>query len=178
MITEAGRVVAVDSDSLWVETIQRSTCNSCAAEKGCGQSLIAKWGGHTSYLRVLLEGRNSEAFHIDDKVEIGIPEDVVVKGSLFVYLLPLLFLVLGAWCGQSVFHSDLAAIVGAASGLLLGGGVVKWRSVQTRNDRRLQPVLMGGGLSASIVVGAAVAGTAVDGAAEDDESPVKLVDAP
>ncbi len=142
MIIESGRVVAVNSDSLWVETIQQSTCGSCAAEKGCGQGLIAKWGGHTSYLRVLLEGRNPEDFQIDQTVKIGVPEEVVVKGSLFVYLIPLLGLMLGAWLGQSLVASDVAAILGALGGLLLGGGVVRWRAYQTRNNPDLQPVLM------------------------------------
>ena len=142
MIIESGRVVAINSDSLWVETIQRSTCNSCAAEKGCGQGLIAKWGGHTSYLRVLLEGRNASAFHVDDTVEIGIPEEVVVKGSLFVYLVPLFLMILGAWAGQSLFGVDSAAMLGAVAGLLGGGLLVRLRAQQTRNDPSLQPVLV------------------------------------
>jgi len=142
MITETGRVVAVEDDGLWVETIQRSTCNSCAAEKGCGQSLVAKWGGHTSYLRVLLDGRSPEGFHVNDEVKIGIQEDVVVKGSLFVYLVPLLLLVLGAWLGQNWLFSEGAAIGGALLGLLAGAGLVKWHAKATRNDRRLQPVLL------------------------------------
>ena len=29
MLTETGRVVAVDDDGLWVETVRRSTCNAC-----------------------------------------------------------------------------------------------------------------------------------------------------
>lgn len=144
MITETGRVVAIEPDSLWVETIQRSTCSSCAAEKGCGQSLVAKWGGHTSYLRVLLEGRDPDTFHIDDQVTVGVPEDVVARGSLFVYLLPLLALVFGSWCGQSLFGTDAAAVLGAVLGLAMGGGLVRWRAYHTRNDRRLQPVLLDG----------------------------------
>lgn len=144
MITETGKVVAVENDCLWVETIQRSTCQSCAAEKGCGQSLVAKWGGHTSYLRVLLEGRSQDNYKLHDEVTIGVPEEVVANGSLFVYLVPLITLVLATLLGNALGFSEGATILTAAAGFLLGGGVVRWHSVKTRSDSRLQPVLIDG----------------------------------
>ena len=141
MITEAGRVVAIEADGLWVETIQRSTCSSCAAEKGCGQGLIARWGGHTSYLRVLLEGRDPEAFQVNDEITIAIPEDVVVKGSLFAYLLPLVLLLVGSGLGQQILQTDLASALGGLAGIALGAALVRWRAWVKRDDRRLQPVI-------------------------------------
>lgn len=142
MIKESGRVVAVETDSLWVETIQRSTCNSCAAEKGCGQSLLAKWGNQKAYLRVLLKGRDPQQFQIDDRVELGIPEDVIVSGSLFVYLTPLILMILSAWVGQTWWGSDLAAMLAGVLGLALGGLLVRWQAYRQRDDERLQPVLL------------------------------------
>lgn len=142
MIAETGRVVAIESDGLWVETIQRSTCGSCAAQKGCGQSLLARLAGHSSYLWVLLEGRDSRAYQLGDEIQLGIPEDVVVKGSLFVYLLPLLLMILGSGLAHSWFASEGLSVLGALAGLLFGGLVVRWRAQQTRFDPRLQPVLL------------------------------------
>ncbi len=142
MIIETGKVVSVEADGIWVETIQRSTCGSCAAEKGCGQSLMARLLGRTSYLRVLLEGRDPALFQPGDQVRIGIPEDVVVKGSLFVYFLPLLAMIAGAALAHREFGSEGLAILGAVVGLLLGAAYVRWRAWLTRNDNRLQPVLM------------------------------------
>ena len=40
MLTETGRVVAVDDDGLWVETVRRSTCNACGVRQGCGHGLL------------------------------------------------------------------------------------------------------------------------------------------
>ena len=77
MISETGRIVAIETDGLWVETIQRSTCGSCAAEKGCGQSLMARLMGHTSYLWVLLEGRDPADYRIDQEIQIGDRKSVV-----------------------------------------------------------------------------------------------------
>ncbi len=142
MISETGRIVAIEPDGLWVETIQRSTCGSCAAEKGCGQSLMARLMGHTSYLWVLLEGRDSSDYRLDQEVQIGVPETVVVKGSLFVYLTPLVGMIAGAGAAQQLWASDGPSALGALMGLLAGGALVRWRAHQTRYDRRLQPVLL------------------------------------
>ncbi len=146
MITETGKIVAIDEDALWVETIQSTTCQSCAAEKGCGQSLMAKWGGHSSYLRVLLDGRRSENFSLHDDVTIGVPEDVVANGSLFVYLLPLITMVLATLIADKLGLTEGAIILSALIGLLLGGGVVRWRSHLGRTDTRLQPVIIDGAI--------------------------------
>jgi sigma-E factor negative regulatory protein RseC len=142
MIRETGRVVAVETDCLWVETFQQSTCGTCAAQKGCGQSLLAKWGGHTSYLRVLLQGKDCSHYQINDSVSIGIAEDVLAKGALFVYLVPLLAMVIGAWAGHMWAQTDLVSLLGAGLGLLFGGGVVRWHAYMNRNNGRLQPVLL------------------------------------
>lgn len=146
MISESGRVVAVEQDSLWVETIQQSSCNSCAAKPGCGQGLMATWGLQTSHIRVLLGGRDSGAYPIGSWVEFGVPGAVVVNGSLFVYLLPLLGLVIGAGLGELWSASGSAAesvtAWSALLGFLLGGAIVRWHAFKTRNDPRLQPLLI------------------------------------
>ncbi len=142
MIAETGRVVAVEPNGLWVETIQRSTCGSCAAQKGCGQSLLARLAGHSSYLWILLEGRDPARYRLGDEIQLGIPENVVVKGSLFVYLLPLLFMIVGSGFADYWFASEGLSVLGAFLGLVLGGLLVRWRAQRTRFDPRLQPVLL------------------------------------
>lgn len=142
MITETGRIVAIEPEGLWVETIQRSTCGSCAAQKGCGQSLMSRLLGHTSYLWVLLEGRDAAQYQLGEEIRIGVPETVVVKGSLFVYLVPLLFMLVGAGLADTLTQSDGWSAIGAMLGLLAGGLLVRWRAHHTRYDRRLQPVLL------------------------------------
>lgn len=144
MIHEKGRIVAIEPEGIWVETIQRSTCNSCSAEKGCGQSLMARLSGHTSYLWVLLQGRDAADYQLGDEVEIGVPETVVVNGSLFAYLVPLLSMIFAAGLAQQQFVHEGLTILSAFIGLVVGGLVVRWRSHKTRFDSRLQPVLIDG----------------------------------
>lgn len=142
MISETGRVVAVESDGLWVETVQQSTCGNCAARNGCGQNLMARLMGHSSFLWVLLEGRSPDDYRTGQEVRIGVPEAVVVKGSLFVYLTPLLGLLAGAGLLHQLTASDGWSALGGLGGLLLGGLLVRLRAWQTRSDPRLQPVLL------------------------------------
>lgn len=142
MLIESGQVMATEEDCLWVETIQRSTCSSCSAQKGCGQSLLSKWAGRPQYLRVLLGARSSADFEVGSSVDIGIPEGVVALGAVFVYLFPLVAMVLGVAVGHLWFASELASVAGALLGVCLGGLLVRWHAQRNRNDARFQPVLL------------------------------------
>ncbi len=142
MLSETGRIVAVEDDALWVETIAQSTCGSCAAKKGCGQSLLSRFGARANYLRVLLDGRNAQHYRVNESVNIGIPEDVIVKGSLFVYLLPLLFMLVFAGIGHHYFEKEWVSILASLAGLAIGGGVVKLHALYHRNNPKMQPVLL------------------------------------
>jgi len=148
MILETGVVVAIESDSLWVETIQKSACEVCVAEKGCGQKFLSKLAGKTTSIRVLLNKRSPDTFLIGQSVTIAIPEDVIVMASLLVYLLP----TVGAVLGASVFDgSDLQSIFGALAGLLLGGLLVNLHSLKTRKDLRFNPVLIEDQIEPSVI---------------------------
>lgn len=142
MIHEIGRIVAVEPQRLQVETIQLSACGSCQAQKGCGHSLLAKFGVRASHLWILLEGRNHNDYSIGDEVDIGVPEDVIVAGSLFIYLVPIALLIAATLVAHQQALSDSATAFCAFLGLFLGGVIVRLRANQTRFDVRLQPVLV------------------------------------
>ena len=139
MITETGRVVGIDSDALWVETIQRSTCNSCSAQKGCGQGLMNKaFAGRRNQLRVLLRNQCADDFQLDDQVDICIPERALVGGAMLVYLLPLVTM-LAAMLGVSHFYvGDVAAASGALAGFVGGILVLRLHALLTSNNPAYQ----------------------------------------
>lgn len=139
MIVETGTVVAIESDSLWVETIQKTACEACVAQKGCGTRVLSKLTGKTNRIRVLLDRHSVDPITVGQDVDIAIPEDVIVKGSLLVYLLPVVCAVSGAWMAGSA--GDTGSMLGAICGLLAGGLVVNLHSKKTRNDLRTNPVL-------------------------------------
>ncbi|HWV14005.1 MAG TPA: SoxR reducing system RseC family protein [Cellvibrio sp.] len=142
MILETGRVMAIEPKGLWVETIQLSACGSCRAQKGCGHSALAKIGTSASQLWVLLDGRNPESYRLGDEVCIGVPEAVVAGGAMFIYMVPLLTMLVATFTAYQQSASDSMSALAALAGLLLGGAIVRLRAHQTRFDTRLQPVLV------------------------------------
>ncbi len=144
MPTETGRIVAIDADSLWVETIRKSTCGTCAAQKGCGHGLLNRIrDGQRGLVRVLPGAYTLADCRIDDEVTISLPDEVILRGSLIVYMLPLLSMLAGAVAGSHwlSWSPDLAAIAGAVAGFALGVAAVRWHAWRHREDASLQPVL-------------------------------------
>ena len=144
MLEEQGRVVAIESDALWVETIQTSTCGACRARSGCGQRVLAGVLGSASTLRVSMGGRAPQDFRLDQQVTIGIPDHVVVAGSLAVYLLPLLAMLVCAGAATRAGAGEPGAVLAALLGLLAGGALVRFFSWRARSNPGLQPLLLDG----------------------------------
>ncbi len=142
MLLETGRIVAIEPQGLWVETIQRSACGSCQAQKSCGHSLLAKWGASASRLWVVLDGRDANQYRLGDQVQIGVPEDVIVGGSLFMYMVPVLAMITTTFIAYHQHLNDGLTALSGFVGLVLGALIVRWRSHQTRFDSRLQPILV------------------------------------
>jgi len=144
MLTETGRVVAVEDDGVWVETIRQSTCGACAARKGCGHGLLNRYAeGRTGYIRVLPgDALQPEDCQIDDQVMISLPESVILKGSATVYLLPLVTLLAGAIGGMTALGTDAGGLLGAAAGLAAGLGLVRLHAWHHRDDESLQPTMV------------------------------------
>lgn len=140
MIEEHGRVVAIEAGAVWVETLRKSTCSSCSASSGCGQGLMDKLGvGHK---RGLVRALCDLSVDVGDSVVIGIREDLLVRGSLLLYLLPLVGLFCIALLAQALGASEPQIIIAGLSGLALGWVLVRRRSQQTANNPDLQPVIV------------------------------------
>jgi len=145
MLVESGEVVAVDADAVWVETLRRSTCGSCAAQKGCGHGLLNRLGsGRRHYIRALPGNIRPEQCRVGDVVEIALPESVILRGSLLVYLLPLLAMLAGAATAAALWPDlhDFGALAGATAGLATGLIAVRMHARRHRADPALQPTLM------------------------------------
>jgi len=142
LIEENVQILSIENDCLWVEGIQRSACHTCSAQQGCGQSLLAKLAAQPVRLKIPLDGRDASSFQIGQDVTIGIAEHVMVRGSLLIYLLPLLLLLLGIWAGDSAFNHELVAVVCGLLGLLGGGLLVGKLSDASAHRSKLQAHLL------------------------------------
>jgi sigma-E factor negative regulatory protein RseC len=145
MLTETGRVVGIGADGLWVQTVRRGTCGGCAAQRGCGHGLLYRSAdGKRGRIRVLPGDGSVEHCRIDDHVLIGIPEEVIVRGSFIAYVVPLLAMLAGALATAYSLpgNGDLSAAVGAIGGLALGFVLTRWHSTRHHGDTEFQPVLL------------------------------------
>jgi sigma-E factor negative regulatory protein RseC len=140
---ESAIVVALEANSVWVETRRQGSCDNCAANKGCGQGMIARvLPGREHYIRALVDPEQRQQLAIGDQVEIEVPDEMVLKASLIVYLLPLSALLLGMFAGNWLAPGEPSAIAGGVLGLLAGAVLVRWHARTVRNDTRIQPRVM------------------------------------
>jgi len=145
VITETGRVLAVEEGYLWVATIQTSTCNSCKAQVGCGQRLMAKLGQDEALLKVGLGDYPAKAVSVNDQVVLGIAEEAVVKASMLAYMLPLLLMLLAVLAAQQWLAPNFgepAVILSAIIGLAAGALIIYWHGRSSSYQEQYQPILL------------------------------------
>ena len=140
MIEEQGRVVALEPGAVWVETLRKSTCSSCSANAACGQGLMDRLGvgRQRGYVRALSQMQLA----IGDTVIIGVREDLLVRSSLLVYLLPLLGLFAAALLADGLGLSEPLVILAGLIGLSASWLMVRWRAARVAEDPLLQPVVL------------------------------------
>lgn len=145
MLEETAQVVQIEGTTIWVETQRRSTCSSCSAQPGCGTAVLAKvLGSRRTRVRVLSDLDLS----IGDRVVIGIHEQALVQGSLAVYAVPIVLLLLGALIGELGAQrflwqsAELASTALGLCGLLAGLWWLKKFTRRIGNDKRYQPSVL------------------------------------
>ena len=147
MIEERAQVVAFEGDDVWVETQRQSACGQCAANKGCGTATLAKvLGNKRTRVRVL--NPRATKVSVGDEIVVGIEEQALVRGSLAIYIAPLLALFLFGLLGEviaaqfNMVQPDILVVILGLFGLGLGFIWVKRFSRVISSDSRYQPVLL------------------------------------
>ncbi|HDZ9228197.1 TPA: SoxR reducing system RseC family protein [Vibrio cholerae] len=91
---------------------QQTSCSSCQSSKSCGTGIVSKaFGNKTLFWRL----QTTQALEAGEVVEIGLPEKSVLQSAALVYLLPLFFMMLGAWLGEQW----LAPMLGFGEGIVI-----------------------------------------------------------
>jgi len=145
LVEERAFVVAIDKQSVWVETQRQSACGQCAANKGCGNAVLEKVMGKK---RNVVRVTGDLPVNIGDEVIIGVNEDAIVKGSLVVYAIPIVMMIVFALLGETIAArslstgSDLMSIIGAVFGLVLSISGLRWYGSRIKNNATYQPLLL------------------------------------
>ena len=150
MIEEQGRVVALEPGAVWVETLRKSTCSGCSAKSGCGQGLMNQLGVRER--RGLLRAVSALPLQVGDSVIIGIREDVLLRGAVLVYLLPLLMLFAAALLAAQFALGEPLIILAGIGGFLASWLIIRMRSERTARNSELQPVVLRSNLGTASVL--------------------------
>ena len=148
MIEETGRVVAVDHQHVWIETIRKSGCSSCSVRSGCGQGLLSRIRDNSrNHIHLCTE----LDLQVGDEVVLGMPEQAFIRSSFLAYGLPLLALIAAVVLADRLFYLPepwviVAAIIGLAGGFLL----VRWLSHLGDRLGDFQPVIIRTNISITI----------------------------
>ncbi len=144
MIEETARVIAIEDNQLLLEAETRAACNACAARQGCGTSVLSKWVGR-KFTR--FQAPNTVNARVGDEVVVGLAEDAMLKGSVVVYLLPLLAMIGFALLADGLVSTDTASrdllvLISAIAGFVLML-ILSRRFLATSSNRsRLTPVVL------------------------------------
>jgi len=144
MIEERARVIEIENDQLLLEAQTRAVCNACAARQGCGTSVLSKWVGR-KFTR--FEAPNTVNARVGDEVVVGLAEEAMLRGSVLVYLMPLLAMICFALAADSLISAgaasrDLLVLLAAVAGFALMLAISRLFLSSSRNRSQLTPVVL------------------------------------
>ncbi len=104
MIEESAVVVKIANHQVWVESAQNSACGGCLQKASCSASAIG------SVLKKKSVPVDCDMqLKIGDKVTVAIDENLLLRASLLLYLLPLIALFAGAGIADWLLPVDTNA---------------------------------------------------------------------
>jgi len=117
MIEEYAVVTKCSGTQATLEIERRTACGLCGQKRGCGNATWGKLLRHDSHD---FTAENKVNANVGDSVVVGIDEQAVLNSAFFLYVVPLIGLLIGTIVADYLFKNQFYVIVGAALGLVLG----------------------------------------------------------
>lgn len=115
-------VVKVEAKEALVQPLGDGGCGHCDSIGGCGSGGLSKLfcSNKPRHFKV----KNEVLANVGDEVQVSIPDGMLLRGAVKMYVLPLMLLFVGGIAGVSLAREagvrDFYSAVGAFFGLLLG----------------------------------------------------------
>lgn len=122
MIEEYAVITRRMDDHVMLEIERRTACGLCGQKRGCGNATWGRLLGHDSHE---FPAENAINAKVGDSVVVGIDENVVLSSAFYLYVVPLITMLLGAVLADTLLDNELYVTLSAAAGLLLGFAWVK-----------------------------------------------------
>ncbi|MGD8991857.1 MAG: SoxR reducing system RseC family protein [Desulfobacterales bacterium] len=136
MATEQGIVLRTDSKAAWVKTTRSSACKGCTAKNSCHAL------GKSQDVEV--KAINIAGAKTGDRIVLSFETRSLLKATFLIYVFPIIFLLIGAVCGQmlaaftSMNPSALSVLLGFAF-FFAALGIMKARANKMAAQNSYQP---------------------------------------
>ncbi|MCW8997021.1 MAG: SoxR reducing system RseC family protein [Psychromonas sp.] len=143
MIRETGKIIAIEKQHektiAVVECISKSACSSCHQGSSCGVGVVAKTFSDKTHQ---FEIPYKDGMQVDEFIDIQINNRDLIKSASVAYLIPLLFLIVGALLAkQFLFVSEGMLIVIAVGSAAIGFAVTRFISNKFFSKEQLSSVI-------------------------------------
>lgn len=122
MIEEFAVVTQRLDDHVMLEIERRTACGLCGQKRGCGNATWGKLLRHNSHE---FPADSAIDVNVGDSVVVGIDERIVLSSAFYLYIVPLVSMLIGAVLADTLLDNEFYVILAAAAGLLLGFAWVK-----------------------------------------------------
>ena len=135
MVTEEGVIEKTRNQKALVRIKKRSACTRCDSRSSCGVD---------SGKRIVVEVANNVQAKVGDRVEVSVPVGSLLKLSLFVYILPVVALIIGAYLGEVCaqflhLRPSVSSIAMGALGMGITFCLLKLYDRSSRADAKYSP---------------------------------------
>lgn len=117
MIEEFAVVTQRMDGFVMLEVERRTACGLCGQTRGCGN---ATWGKLLGHQNQAFLAKNTIDAKVGDSVVVGIDEGVMLSTVFYLYLVPLLSMLVAAVLADQLLNHDVWVALFAGLGLLLG----------------------------------------------------------
>ncbi len=146
MIEQTVKIVAIDGNEAWVESLTQTGCARCDAGQGCGGGVFSKLFGPKQYRMKIPNLLDAE---LEQNVVIGIPDRAMIMGSFLVYLMPVSGLIVGGLLGSyldiEIFkgeHGELLTLILAVMGALVFMLLARFKMKSHSFDQQYTPRML------------------------------------
>jgi sigma-E factor negative regulatory protein RseC len=137
-VEQPATVIALKDATVTLATIRLSTCQQCAMKAGCGQRMLNQ-ASSCERSQIELGRPQYLSLQVGQAVRVAIPQSIFIRASLWVFVVPLLGMFLGAFAAQNWFLSESAVSLSGVAGLVLGLLLMRQRMRAVQRHSQWQP---------------------------------------
>ncbi|PSW04700.1 SoxR reducing system RseC family protein [Photobacterium lipolyticum] len=144
MMNTLATVVAVEPGRITVSCQQQTSCGHCGSRDSCGTGIVSEAVPERAH-QVKITTKKS--LTVGQVVEIGLSEQSILNSALLVYVVPLLFLLLGAALGQWWFvelagTSEVGVVLTAGVSAGIGLLIARYYATRLEGNSAYEPSLI------------------------------------